>query len=446
MGFQQLTLVSQSATATFDSNGSAVDIENANGDTRTLSLLFDNNIFAAFTADFQNSNADFTIEYDFGENDKQYIGDIEIQLGSTDQPTAYTIQLSEDGTNYTTVHTVTSDPGTNVNLRIFGAGNEPGLQNGSRAIAYRKFKINFTAFSDSSECRIAEIKVYTMPLNELSFKDYNVEFDDSLLDMASWKNPRYEGSKLTGTRINYYTEGDRKYPYGLKPIIENKVCAFFVGNSIQGGGAATASLDPLVEIKNHSYVTIDTVVLCNLKTGKVTKISHEQFNETEEKKESFRRMIADNFPEGSKIVTKLINNLSATLVKESHRVKFNQGLLMKLYAYTANEVGVNDGVFGGFGVINQKGILTNNIASGSTPGGGLFGFGSTNFSISSLFNGTNPTTYPNPWTTINQFPSELSIYGDIGKINSLCEITASNTPPPVEPLQFSYLNPTQKVQ
>ena len=277
-------------------------------------------------------------------------------------------------------------------------------------------------------------------------KSFDVEFDDSLLDMASWKNPRYEGSKLTGTRINYYTEGDRKYPYGLKPIIENKVCAFFVGNSIQGGGDATSSLDPLVEIKNHSYVTIDTVVLCNLKTGKATKISHEQFNETEEKKESFRRMIADNFPEGSKIVTKLINNLSTTLLKESHRVKFNQGFLMKLYAYTANKLGSNDGVFGGFGVRDQKGVLTNNIASGSTsPGGGLFGFGTTHHSKKHLFNNT-AEAYPNPWTTINEFPSELSMYGDIGQFTSLCEVSASNTPLPIEPLQFSYLNPTQKVQ
>ena len=148
-------------------------------------------------------------------------------------------------------------------------------------------------------------------------KSYSVEFDDSLLDMASWKNPRYEGSKLTGTRINYYTEGDRKYPYGLKPIIENKTCAIFIGNSIEQG-EVTSSLDPLVDITNHSYVTIDTVLLVDLETLKSTKITHEQFNETENKKESFRRFIHENFPEGSKIVTKIINNIDSDLLKESH--------------------------------------------------------------------------------------------------------------------------------
>lgn len=433
MGFQQLTLVSQSATATLDSNGSAVSIENANGDARTLSLLFDDSTFAAFTADFQNSNADFTIEYDFGEDDKQYIGDIEIQLGGTNQPTAYTIQLSEDGTNYTTVHAVTSDPGTNVNLRIFGANNEPGLQNGSRAIAYRKFKINFTAFSNSSECRIAEIKVYTMPLNELSFKDYNVEFDDSLLDMASWKNSRYDGSKLTGTRINYYSEGDGPYPFGLKPIIENKICALFAGNSIQDGGDATSSLDPLVEIKNHSYLTIDTVILCDLATNEVTKISHEQFNETEEKKESFRRLISDNFPEGSRIVTKILDIATSTQLKEFHHVKFNQGLLMKLYSYTANTEGFEDGVFGGYGIRDQKGTLTDNIASGSSPGGGMFGFGATITPSASKYFNTESII------TIDEFPSELSLYGnDIGIITSLNgNNTASEAPPSITSLPFS---------
>tara|TARA_R110000744_G_scaffold2507_3_gene10012 strand:- start:590 stop:1447 length:858 start_codon:yes stop_codon:yes gene_type:complete len=271
-------------------------------------------------------------------------------------------------------------------------------------------------------------------------KSFDVEFDDSLLDMASWKNPRYEGSKLAGSRINYYTEGDPIYPYGLKPIIENKVCALFVGNSIQDGGDATSSLDPLVEIKNHSYITIDAVILCNLTTNKATKISHEQFNETEEKKESFRRLISDNFPEGSKIVTKILDITTQTQLKESHHVKFNQGLLMKLYAYTANTAGHEDGVFGGYGIRDQKGTLTDDIASGSAPGGGIFGFGMTTAVSSALFDPSD-TTYPNPWTTIDEFPSELSLYGaDVGNITSLNPLTSS-APPTINTQPYSDPNP-----
>ena len=30
------------------------------------------------------------------------------------------------------------------------------------------------------------------------------EFDDALVDQAPWKNPRYDGSKLTGKKINEF--------------------------------------------------------------------------------------------------------------------------------------------------------------------------------------------------------------------------------------------------
>jgi hypothetical protein len=244
-------------------------------------------------------------------------------------------------------------------------------------------------------------------------ESYSVEFDDSLLDMASWKNPRYDGSKITGTKINSYTEGDISYPYGLKPVIENKTSAIFIGNTIQNGINASSSLDPLVEIKNHSYISIDAVLLINTETGNIEKITHEQFNETEERKESFRRMIADNFPEGSQIVVKILDIAAETQLKDFHHVKFNQGLLMKLYAYTANTEGHEDGVFGGYGMRDQKGTLTDNMASGSNPGGGLFGFGMTAVASQSLFGETSITT-------IDEFPSELSLYGTrVGKITSL---------------------------
>jgi len=254
-------------------------------------------------------------------------------------------------------------------------------------------------------------------------KDYSIEFNDSLLDMASWKNSRYDGSKIQGSQINKFVEGDPIYgAVGKKPVIENKVSALFIGNAIQDGGDATSSLDPLVEIKNHSYITIDAVLLINRETKEVTKISHEQFNESEDKKESFRRLIADNFPEGSEVVTKLLDISTPSQLKESHFVKLNQGLLMNIYSYQANDEGKEDGVFGGFGLRDQKGTLTDNIASGSNPGGGLFGFGMTFEDSQSLFNSESITT-------IDEFPSELSLYGtSIGTITSLNTITASNVP------------------
>ena len=45
-----------------------------------------------------------------------------------------------------------------------------------------------------------------------------------------------------------------------------------------------------------------------------------RYQETEEKKESFRRLISDNFPEGSKIVTKILDIATSAQLKESHLV------------------------------------------------------------------------------------------------------------------------------
>ena len=64
-------------------------------------------------------------------------------------------------------------------------------------------------------------------------KSFDVEFNDSVLDLAGWKNPRTEGSKLTGRFVNYYNDGDKTY--GKNPVIENKIAALYLGNTIIGG-------------------------------------------------------------------------------------------------------------------------------------------------------------------------------------------------------------------
>jgi len=390
MGFQILTLDYNKVTATLDSNGNDVTATNSstNG-TSNLSELFDGGYDGSNTVDLENSDADFTLEYDFGEDDKQYLGDIQIQFGSNRQATAYTIQASKDGINYTTIHTVTSDPGTDTNIRIYGAGNEPGIQDGTTAVAYRKFKFNFTAFNNSDECRIREMKVYTISLDELSFKDYNVEFDDALLDLEGWKNPRYNGSKLTGAKINQFNQGDTSY--GLNPVIENKTACIFLGKDIDEGNSLDKAI-PLTEIMNHSYLTIDKILFINTETDDVEIVARENMDER-----AFNRLVSENFPEGSSAVVKSLEDQKNKL-KPRHFVKFNQGQLMKVYSYTANTDGYDDGVFGGHEIYEHKGENKSTVS-----GSGLFGYGQSAFLSSSLFD-----TESIQFTTL--FPAELSFY------------------------------------
>ena len=79
-------------------------------------------------------------------------------------------------------------------------------------------------------------------------KSFSVEFDDALLDLEGWKNPRYEGTKLTGAKINKYTEGD--ITYGLNPVVGRETTAIYIANTIVGGSEDKQ----FAKIENHSYV------------------------------------------------------------------------------------------------------------------------------------------------------------------------------------------------
>ena len=226
--------------------------------------------------------------------------------------------------------------------------------------------------------------------------EYNVEFDDALLDLAGWKNPRYNGSKLTGAKRNQFRKGD--VSYGLNPVIEHKTACIFLGKDIDEGDSENRD-NVLVEISNHSYVTIDRILIIDLDNDDIEIISRENIH-----KDAFNRIVAENFPEGSSVVMRSLENAPNKL-KPTHTVKFNQGQLMKIYSYTPNTDGFEDGVFGGFGIREQKGGHIANLGNTASNAGGLFGFGMTAFQSASLYNTTSVV-----FSTF--LPSELSDYED----------------------------------
>jgi hypothetical protein len=236
-------------------------------------------------------------------------------------------------------------------------------------------------------------------------KEYNVEFNDSLLDLAGWKNPRYEGSKLTGVEINKFTQGD--VTYGKNPVIENKVVALYIGNTLIGGDGEE---DAYTEITNHSYATVDKILIIDLSDDSVQIIDRQNYNPV-----AFRRHVDRDLFEGSSIHIKLLDFSVENALKPRHAVKFNRGSLQKVYAYTANANGFEDGVFGGFGSRPQLGEFIDNLSgSVATPFKGMFGYGSmfinsdSNGAVSaSLFN-TSSIDF------VETLPSELNAYaGDV---------------------------------
>ena len=156
-------------------------------------------------------------------------------------------------------------------------------------------------------------------------KSFSVEFDDALLDLEGWKNPRYEGSKLTGQKINEWNEGD--ITYGKNPVIENKTTALYIGNTLIGGEDEDESY---VHIKRHSYVGINRILIIDPLTDDVTLL-----DSTQEEYEPFHRFVTNDLPTGGAFNIRLLdfsipNALDAV---SKYYVKMNKGWLLKSFKY-----------------------------------------------------------------------------------------------------------------
>jgi len=241
-------------------------------------------------------------------------------------------------------------------------------------------------------------------------QSFDVEFDDALLDLEGWKNPRYEGSKLTGAQINTYTAGD--ITYGKNPVIENKQACLFVGNTLIG----QAENDSVIELKGHSFAEISKIILIDKETDETTVIERLVENE-----EAFNRFITSNLPEGASVNFKLLDYSIQNSLQKDYFVKFNRGLLMKIYTYTPNTDGYEDGVFGGYGI-----SLKNPSAGSQNLGSdGLFGYGWVQQSgggiiSQSLFLSQSVEGEPGIYTQ-TPFPSELKDYKDAQNIHHIDE-------------------------
>ena len=260
--------------------------------------------------------------------------------------------------------------------------------------------------STKDHIAIRELRTFIVQEGDL-FKDYMVDFNDSILDTAGWKNARHFGSKLQAARINRYTKGD--ITYGLNPVIENKIVALYVGSTLVGGdiNRTTAEEESYVRLVGHSYINIQKVVLIDLETDKVEIIDRQNTDNT-----AFLRLISRDFPEGTSVNFKLLDISVDNSLKNEYKVKFNRGSLQKLYAYTANTGGFEDGVFGGFGIRHNVG----NQITGSLRGSGLFGYGTTAIASRSLFT-TNSIEF------VTTLPTELSNYeGDLDLTNMGSEL------------------------
>ncbi len=187
-------------------------------------------------------------------------------------------------------------------------------------------------------------------------RQLTAEFDDALCDQTPWKNPRYNGSKLTAKKINQFTPpniiglgdleiGESFYVGGeglnnefiypgewpgditlqQSPVIENKTTALYISNTLIGG----TENPQFATIKNHSYLGIQKILLINPFDDSVIII-----DKITEPYEEFHRFITNDFPTGEKCKIKVIDESISNNLKLEHRVKMNKGYLLKTLRFT----------------------------------------------------------------------------------------------------------------
>ncbi len=190
------------------------------------------------------------------------------------------------------------------------------------------------------------------------------EFDDSLVDMAWWSNPRYKGCKTTGKAINKYSPAEigsgigffqisgtngnisqqfstlgpawevgnyfnfTKYPgddtFGLNPVIQNETTAIYIANTIIGGEEDAN----FATLQNHSYVGITKILIVNVNSDTVQILDR-----STEGYEEFHRFITNDLPTGGAFNMRVLDDSIGTKLKAKYFCKMNKGWLLKTFDF-----------------------------------------------------------------------------------------------------------------
>ena len=226
------------------------------------------------------------------------------------------------GTN--TDHDVVNQNGTISTINSFNVGrtNRFVAENSDDIFGFNNKQFLILEFFDSEYSNtfdIADISVF----ENIDSRDFNVEFDDALLDLQGWKNPRYDGSKLTAKEINKFNPGD--ITFGRNPVLEKKTTALYIADTVIGGEDED---EQFCFIDKHSYVGIKQILLIDTETDEVQLIDRDS-----EDFIPFNKFVTSDFPLGSKAKMRVLDEAIQSKLKNDYFVKFNRGYLLKSFEY-----------------------------------------------------------------------------------------------------------------
>ena len=264
----------------------------------------------------------------------------------------------------------------------------------------RYMTISFSNTTNPNYFGISNIEFFEK-VNGLDYlKQHDVEFDDALLDLQGWKNPRYYGSKLTGKSINKFRKGD--ISYGKNPVVENKTTAMYIVDTVIGG-----TEDPqFSQIKAHSYLGIKQILIIDEQNETV-----EVIDRNSEDFEPFQRYITTDFPTGGKFRARIIDNKSIqNNLKKEYFVKFNKGYLLRSFNFKLVPDRITPSVAGGIVLKTIKNTDTTSDGDGvasSTIFNPIFLYGDHQHNILNVapFGGFNAEA----GTNLEQFSQSINI-------------------------------------
>jgi hypothetical protein len=164
---------------------------------------------------------------------------------------------------------------------------------------------------------------------EIGDLDFTVEFNDSVLSLAGWNNPRYNGSKLQASNLNTFTNGD--ITYGKSSVVQKYTKNVYIGTAITN--LKNPEEDNLVQFPSASYVNISKVFTI----GRDLETDDFLFgNDESSAKIGFYRSFFDDFPNGKNISLIPLDNTIPNLLKDTYNVYFNGGKLSKAITVANN--------------------------------------------------------------------------------------------------------------
>lgn len=157
-------------------------------------------------------------------------------------------------------------------------------------------------------------------MSTLGNRDFNIAFNDSVLETKGWYGSRYEGKQLNGSEINTFTDGDTSF--GTTPVVRNVSRNIYVGNSIID---LEDTSDPtLTPFPSSSYVLIEKYFTID-EDDTITENNYDGSNPISKK--GFYRSFYEDFSLGGDFQLLFLDETITNLTADNYKVIFNQGRL-----------------------------------------------------------------------------------------------------------------------